>query len=58
MAQIGYCPQLNSVIETMTPEKLLMLIASLRGIHSEKLPEDVDRTLEALGKLLSLFLFI
>ena len=56
MAQIGYCPQLNSLIKTLTPEKMLMLIGSLRGIRPEKLSDAVDKILELLGKFLSISL--
>lgn len=47
--QIGYCPQFDALIETMTAYEQLTLYCQLRGVVEEEIPQYVERMIQHLG---------
>lgn len=43
MEEIGYCPQFDAIIDELTGEEMLSLMAGLRGISSKRHPELLER---------------
>ena len=48
-ASIGYCPQVDALIDQLTGREHLVLIGRLRGLHPPQLMEVVDWALDKLG---------
>ena len=48
-AQIGYCPQFDSIIPELTGRELLSLMARVRGVQLDRVAEEVDRWTQFLG---------
>ena len=46
LAQIGYCPQFDSIIDVMTGREMLTLFARLRGMQDRQIKEEVNYWLE------------
>eukprot|EP01135_Chromosphaera_perkinsii_P011449 Nk52_evm25s2402 gene=Nk52_evmTU25s2402 len=46
---VGYCPQFDALIETLTGRELLKLYGRMRGIKGESLNYVVNETLEHMG---------
>ena len=47
--RIGYCPQFDALIETLTGEELLSMYARMRGVHEKDLKRIVSSTIEHMG---------
>ncbi len=47
--QIGYLPEMNPLPYNMTVSEFLEFAAGLKGIEKRKVPEELDRVLEATG---------
>ena len=50
MADIGYCPQFDAIIEQLTGREMLQLFCRLRGIQKEDIPDEIQKWLDFLGK--------
>ena len=49
LAQIGYCPQFDSIIDVMTGREMLTLFARLRGMQPSQIKEEVNYWIEEVG---------
>ena len=49
LAQIGYCPQFDSIVEVMTGREMLTLFARLRGIKSKEIASAVNHWISEVG---------
>lgn len=49
MANVGYCPQFDAIIEEMSGEETLTMFARLRGLHEEDIRNAVSATIRAVG---------
>ena len=45
---IGYCPQFDALVETLTGREMLRMFAQLRGIRGSKVNEIVDNAIDSL----------
>lgn len=50
LSEIGYCPQFDAIIETMTGREMMVLMAKLRGIPGSQLEPEINRWLCLVGK--------
>ena len=50
LAQIGYCPQFDSIIDVMTGREMLTLFARLRGMQHSQIKEEVNYWLQEVGE--------
>lgn len=46
--EIGYCPQFDALIESMTAREILTMFAHLRGVRSKQTKQTVDELLRSL----------
>ena len=51
LSRAGYCPQSNSLIEQLTAEEMLKLVASIRGIYAKDRKEEADKWISIAGML-------
>ena len=49
LAEIGYCPQFDAIIDHMTGKEMLVLFCRLRGIPSEYVLSETMKWIEFLG---------
>ena len=49
LAQIGYCPQFDSIIDVMTGREMLTLFARLRGMQPSQIKEEVNYWIQEVG---------
>lgn len=49
LSRIGYCPQQDALIDSLTGSEMLTLFARLRGIPEQSIGPAVDKTLDRLG---------
>ena len=49
LAQVGYCPQFDSIIPQLTGRELLGLMATVRGLELDTVAREVDRWTAVLG---------
>lgn len=49
LRHVGYCPQQDALISSLTGREMLMLFARLRGIPEHEVARAVDDTLDKLG---------
>ena len=47
--KIGYCPQFDALIETLTGKETLILFARLRGIEEKKIKDEVQSLIDKIG---------
>ena len=47
-SEIGYCPQFDGILDSLTGRQHLELFARLRGYHGQRLQEMVESTLTQL----------
>jgi ABC-type multidrug transport system ATPase subunit len=47
-SELGYCPQFDGILDSLTGRQHLELFARVRGYHGRKLTNMVDRTLDQL----------
>ena len=50
LAEIGYCPQFDAIIEHMTGMEMLVLFCRLRGIPSHQIGSEAEKWINFLGK--------
>ena len=58
LAEIGYCPQFDAIIDQMTGREMLILFCRLRGIKPENAENESEKWIEFLGKKLASFIFL
>ena len=46
--KIGYCPQFDALIESMTAREILTMFAHIRGVHTRQIKKTVDELLHHL----------
>eukprot|EP00744_Colponema_vietnamica_P002029 GILI01003266.1.p1 GENE.GILI01003266.1~~GILI01003266.1.p1 ORF type:complete len:1526 (+),score=265.44 GILI01003266.1:601-4578(+) len=46
---VGYCPQFDALIDTMTPKEHLELFAGIRGIYRKDVDNIVERLMQVIG---------
>ena len=46
---IGYCPQFDSLIDTLTAREHLYLFARIKGVPESTIPDYVDKLIVRLG---------
>ena len=49
LADVGYCPQFDAIIEHMTGKEMLVLFCRLRGIPGDKVLNEAEKWIEFLG---------
>ena len=49
LAEIGYCPQFDAIIDHMTGREMLTLFCRLRGIPSHKVGPEAQKWIDYLG---------
>lgn len=49
LAQIGYCPQFDSIIGDLTGREMLRLFARLRGMHPDAIEGEIERQISQVG---------
>uniref|UniRef100_A0A915BJC9 ABC transporter domain-containing protein n=1 Tax=Parascaris univalens TaxID=6257 RepID=A0A915BJC9_PARUN len=49
MANVGYCPQFDAIIEEMSGEETLTMFARIRGLFEEDISSAVNATIRAVG---------
>eukprot|EP01135_Chromosphaera_perkinsii_P008446 Nk52_evm14s1360 gene=Nk52_evmTU14s1360 len=47
--RIGYCPQFDALIETLTAEELLTMYAKMRGVRKSEIKKVVDDVIDHMG---------
>ena len=50
LAEIGYCPQFDAIIDHMTGMEMLVLFCRLRGIPSHQIVGEAEKWINFLGK--------
>ena len=50
LAEIGYCPQFDAIIEHMTGKEMLVLFCRLRGIPPNQIEIESHKWIQLLGK--------
>ena len=50
LAEIGYCPQFDAIIEQMTGKEMLALFCRLRGIRPDQVEIETQKWIKFLGK--------
>lgn len=48
---MGYCPQFNAINHVLTGRQMLRIFAMLRGIPKNVVDAEVNKLLDALGKI-------
>ena len=51
LANIGYCPQFDALLEHMTGREMLFLFCRLRGIPKQSVASEAMKWIEFLGKI-------
>lgn len=49
MANVGYCPQFDAIIEEMSGEETLTMFARIRGLCEEDISSAVNAIIRAVG---------
>lgn len=49
LAEIGYCPQFDAIIEDLTGEEMLQLYAALRGTSVDNIDAEVETWVHFMG---------
>ena len=50
LAEIGYCPQFDAIIEQLTGKEMLVLFCRLRGILPNQIEIESQKWIQFLGK--------
>ena len=50
LAEIGYCPQFDAIIDHMTGREMLVLFCRLRGITPQNVENESEKWISFLGK--------
>ena len=50
LAEIGYCPQFDAIIDHMTGMEMLVLFCRLRGIPSHQIGSEAEKWINFLGE--------
>ena len=50
LAEIGYCPQFDAIIDHMTGKEMLVLFCRLRGIPDNNVEGEAQKWIEFLGE--------
>ena len=50
LAEIGYCPQFDAIIEQMTGKEMLVLFCRLRGILPNQIEIESQKWIQFLGE--------
>ena len=50
LADIGYCPQFDAIIDHMTGREMFALFCRLRGIPTHNVSNETEKWIEFLGK--------
>ena len=51
LADVGYCPQFDAIIEHMTGKEMLVLFCRLRGIPAHNVLSEAEKWIEFLGNI-------
>lgn len=54
LANIGYCPQFDAIIGSLSGREMLTLFCHLRGVPFSQTKKEVDKWLQKVGKCVSL----
>ena len=55
LAEIGYCPQFDAIIDHMTGREMLVLFCRLRGILPSNITNETEKWIAFLGKIFAKF---